>query len=118
MKRLTVFVFTILFVLPVCAKQDNNQKAGGVRADHASEMGLDKGKAWAGSKEKKVKEEAEAEDRGHKAGGVRDEQASEKGVEKGKAWAGDNEKKLKEETDQMKGTENKEKKEKKEKKSK
>ena len=31
--------------------------AGGVRADHASERGLEKGKAWAGSKEKKDKKD-------------------------------------------------------------
>jgi len=31
--------------------------AGGVRAGHASEQGLEKGKAWAGSKEKKEKKE-------------------------------------------------------------
>ena len=34
--------------------------AGGVRAEYASEQGLEKGKAWAGSKEKKDKEAKKA----------------------------------------------------------
>lgn len=37
----------------IADEEKKGHGAGGVRADHASEQGLDKGKAWAGSKEKK-----------------------------------------------------------------
>ena len=59
MKKLTVFLLMMLLTLPVVAKQDKGNSAGGARSEHASEMGMEKGKAWAGSKEKKTKEEAE-----------------------------------------------------------
>ena len=43
----------LLAATTVCAKDDKEKGhgAGGVRADHASEQGLEQGKAWAGSKE-------------------------------------------------------------------
>jgi len=37
----------------IADEEKKGHGAGGVRADHASEQGLAKGKAWAGSKEKK-----------------------------------------------------------------
>ena len=41
--------------------------AGGVRAEHASEQGLEKGKAWAGSKdEKPTKEKKEKKEKKQK----------------------------------------------------
>ena len=40
--------------------------AGGVRAEHASEQGLEKGKAWAGSKEKDEKPTKEKKERKEK----------------------------------------------------
>jgi hypothetical protein len=49
-------VLSALLVAAGSAIADEEKKghgAGGVRAEHASEQGLDKGKAWAGSKEKK-----------------------------------------------------------------
>ena len=48
-----------LISAPNLAFADDEKKghgAGGVRADHASDKGLEKGKAWAGSKEKKEKD--------------------------------------------------------------
>ncbi len=45
----------MLLTLPVVAKQDKVKDAGGARSEHASELGMEKGKAWAGSKEKKEK---------------------------------------------------------------
>ena len=56
-----VLIIALIFALPVSAKQSEEKKghgAGGVRDENASEMGLEKGKAWAGSKEKKIKREA------------------------------------------------------------
>lgn len=40
--------------------QKQGHGAGGVRADHASEKGLEKGKAWAGENEKKAKKDKKA----------------------------------------------------------
>jgi hypothetical protein len=40
--------------------------AGGVRADHASEQGLEKGEAWAGSKDKKDKSAKDKEEKHEK----------------------------------------------------
>jgi hypothetical protein len=40
--------------------------AGGVRAEHASEQGLEKGKAWAGSKEKDEKPTKEKKEKKEK----------------------------------------------------
>jgi hypothetical protein len=59
MKKFSLFLLMLLLSLPVIAKQDKGKGTGGVRDDHASEMGLEKGEAWAGSKEKKVKKESE-----------------------------------------------------------
>ena len=53
MKRLIVFAMSLVFLLPVAAKQDKVEKAGGARADHVSDKGVEKGKAWAGGKAKK-----------------------------------------------------------------
>jgi competence protein ComGC len=51
MKKLFVFLIVALMTFPVIAKDDKGNKAGGKRAEHASEMGLEKGKAYAGEKE-------------------------------------------------------------------
>ena len=40
---------------PTADERKQGHGAGGVRADHASEQGLEKGDAWAGSKEKRKK---------------------------------------------------------------
>ena len=64
MHKIIVFIIAIFLTLPISAKQGEEKQgygAGGVRDDHASEMGVEKGKAWAGSKEKKVKEESKDE---------------------------------------------------------
>jgi len=42
---------------PTADERKQGHGAGGVRADHASEQGLEKGDAWAGSKEQKEKKE-------------------------------------------------------------
>ncbi|MCW8931090.1 MAG: hypothetical protein OQL19_12725 [Gammaproteobacteria bacterium] len=55
MKIITVFFFMFILSLPVLAVQDKGKGAGGTRTEHASKMGLEKGNAWAGSKEKKEK---------------------------------------------------------------
>ena len=52
MKKLVVILIALLMALPVIAKEDKGHKAGGMRDEHASEMGLEKGKAYAGTKEK------------------------------------------------------------------
>jgi hypothetical protein len=39
--------------------ENKGHGAGGIRAEHAGDKGLEKGKAWAGSKEKKEKIEKE-----------------------------------------------------------
>ena len=63
MQKLFVFLIVALMTFPVIAKDDKGNKAGGKRAEHASEMGLEKGKAYAGEKEvdleKPEKEEKE-----------------------------------------------------------
>lgn len=43
----------LLLSMPVLAAKDDNKGhgAGGLRGEHASEQGLEQGKAWAGSKE-------------------------------------------------------------------
>ena len=51
MQKLFVFLIVVLMTFPVIAKDDKGNKAGGKRAEHASEMGLEKGKAYAGQKE-------------------------------------------------------------------
>lgn len=66
MKKLGIFILALMFVLPVSAKQDKDTDAGGVRSDHASDMGLEKGKAWAGDKEKKEKEKKEKKSKNEK----------------------------------------------------
>jgi hypothetical protein len=59
-----------LILAPNIPFADNEKKghgAGGVRADHASDKGLEKGKAWAGSKEKKkTKDKKEKKDKKRK----------------------------------------------------
>ena len=61
MQKLVVFIMALVLAFPVVAKQGKGKGAGGVRENQASEVGLEKGKAWAGTKEKKVKEESEEE---------------------------------------------------------
>ena len=57
MKYLLILFAVIALSMPVLAKNDKANKAGGMRDEHASEMGMEKGKAYAGTKEKKVKDE-------------------------------------------------------------
>ncbi len=57
MRRFILLVVVLILSFPIVAKQDKGKGAGGVRVDHASDMGVEKGKAWAGSKEKEAKEE-------------------------------------------------------------
>ncbi len=46
----------------LAAKDDNKgHGAGGARAEHASEQGLDKGKAWAGTREREEKMDDQAD---------------------------------------------------------
>ena len=49
-----LILLSALVVAPSISFADDAQKghgAGGVRGDHASDKGLEKGKAWAGSRE-------------------------------------------------------------------
>lgn len=67
MQKLLTLLLIVFLSFPVIAKDDKGKKghgAGGVRDDHASEMGMEKGKAWAGSKEKKVKEKDKGNEEG------------------------------------------------------
>ena len=61
MKLMTISVLALAMSFAAGASAGNEGKkgygAGGVRADHASEKGMEKGKAWAGSREKEDKEE-------------------------------------------------------------
>lgn len=62
MQKLLTLLIIVFLSFPVIAKEHKDKKghgAGGMRDEHASEMGLEKGKAWAGTKEKKVKEGAD-----------------------------------------------------------
>jgi len=55
-----VIVSSALLLVAGAAAAGEDKKghgAGGVRTDHASEQGLEKGEAWAGSKEKKEHKE-------------------------------------------------------------
>ena len=65
MQKLFVFLIVGLMTFPVIAKEDKGNNAGGKRAEHASEMGLEKGKAYAGQKEGVV-EKPEKEDKEEK----------------------------------------------------
>ena len=52
----TLFMVIMMSTPALAAKDDKKgYGAGGTRADHASEQGLEKGKAWAGTKEKAEK---------------------------------------------------------------
>lgn len=57
-KSLVVLLLTIGLATGVSAGNDQKKGhgAGGVRADHASETGMEKGKAWAGTREKEDEE--------------------------------------------------------------
>ena len=60
LKRSLLILFSALIMASTTAFADEEKKGygpGGVRAEHASEKGLERGKAWAGSKEKKEKKE-------------------------------------------------------------
>lgn len=62
MQKLLTLLIVVFLSFPVIAKEHKDKKghgAGGVRDDHASETGIEKAKAWAGTKEKKVKEATE-----------------------------------------------------------
>lgn len=61
MKLTTVLALVLAISFATGAVADDERKkghgAGGVRADHASEKGMEKGKAWAGTREKEDKKE-------------------------------------------------------------
>lgn len=59
MQKLFVIVMVLFLSMPVLAKQEKENKAGGMRDDHVSEMGMEKGKAYAGTKEKKDEDDEE-----------------------------------------------------------
>jgi len=61
-------ICALLFVAGTSAADEEKKGhgAGGVRADHASEQGLEKGKAWAGSKENKDKSAQDKEEKHEK----------------------------------------------------
>jgi len=59
MQKLFVIFMVLFLSMPVLAKKDKENKAGGMRDEHVSEMGMEKGKAYAGSKEKKDKDDDE-----------------------------------------------------------
>ena len=56
MKLTTILAVVLAISFATGAAADDERKqghgAGGVRADHASEKGMEKGKAWAGTREK------------------------------------------------------------------
>ena len=53
MLKVLLFIVAVSFSVSGFAKQDDKGKgSGGVRSEHASEMGIEKGNAWAGSQEK------------------------------------------------------------------
>ena len=57
MLKILLFIVSVSLSFSSFAKQDNKGKVpGGVRSEHASEMGIEKGNAWAGSKEKDKKD--------------------------------------------------------------
>jgi hypothetical protein len=66
MKKILVFLVTLMLALPVVAKDHKGKGAGGARDEHVSEMGMEKGKALAGTNEKKAKEEEESSEDGVK----------------------------------------------------
>lgn len=88
-KALFVLVVAAGFSVGTIAANDDKKGhgAGGVRAEHASETGIEKGKAWAGSREKDAKEQTEEETKGDK------KEKKQKG-EKDKSGGGEMEQKL------------------------
>ena len=67
MLKILLFIVAVSLSVSGFAKQEDKGKGpGGVRSEHASEMGIEKGTAWAGSKEKDKagkKEEKEKKDK-------------------------------------------------------
>jgi hypothetical protein len=66
MKKILVLLVALMLALPVVAKDHKGKGAGGARDEHVSEMGMEKGKALAGTNEKKAKEEEESSEDGVK----------------------------------------------------
>ena len=70
MKLMTILalMLAISFATGAAADDERNKGhgAGGVRADHASEKGMEKGKAWAGTREKEDEEEKPKKDKKRK----------------------------------------------------
>lgn len=70
MLRILLLIVAVSFSVSGFAKQDDKGKGpGGARSEHASEMGIEKGNAWAGRKEKdkaEKKEEKEKKDKKEK----------------------------------------------------
>ena len=66
MSQVVALLFSLLLALPVLAAKDDNKGrgAGGVRDEHASEQGLEQGKAWSGSQEQKPAEADEDNGKG------------------------------------------------------
>lgn len=57
MRRFVVLLLAVMLSFPLVAKEHKGKGAGGARDEHASETGMEKGKAWAGDKEKKAKKD-------------------------------------------------------------
>ena len=61
MKLTTILALVLAISFATGAAADDERKkghgAGGVRAEHASEKGMEKGKAWAGTREKEDEEQ-------------------------------------------------------------
>ena len=68
----------------MAAKGGKGQGAGGVRTDHVSETGMEKGKAWAGEKEKNEKDEKDEKEKKEKNEKKENNEKKEKKEKKGK----------------------------------
>ena len=88
MKLMTILalMLAISFATGAAADDERNKGhgAGGVRADHASEKGMEKGKAWAGTREKEDEEEKPKKDKKEKKEKKEKKQKRDKSKEKKK----------------------------------
>ena len=55
MRRFVVILLAVMLSFPLVAKEHKGKGPGSAREEHASEQGMEQGKAWAGEKEKKAK---------------------------------------------------------------
>ena len=81
--QLMAILLGLLLCMPVLAAKDDNKGhgAGGLRGEHASEQGLEQGKAWAGSKEAPANGQAGTDE---EKGGKPDKEKKDKKEKKGK----------------------------------